>query len=331
MPTKNQLLEINALQTAIIKLGPDLGAVLSLVVDTIVPLIAADGAVIELAEGDEMVYRAASGIGAAHLGLRLQREGSLSGACIAIGKTLRSDDTDADPRVDREACRRVGLRSMLVLPLIYREQAIGVLKAMSITPKGFSAADETLLNLLSESVSAAMYHATQLGSDDLFHRATHDPLTGLANRALFMDRLRNVIARRPRTTAPAGVLMIDMDGLKRINDTYGHRTGDLVIREFAQRIHATARHSDTVARLGGDEFAIILQPVEPIPHGIEAAVDRLEQQISQPFSVDGLALPLRASIGAAAFPHDSDDIAALLELADQRMYACKNARYAQAH
>jgi len=331
MPSAKQLMQVVAIQTEIIKLGPDLGAVLSLAVDRTLPLINADGAVVELAEADEMVYRAVSGIASTHLGLRLKQAGSLSGACVRTGTILRCDDTETDDRVDRDACRRVGLRSMLVLPLKHDGKTIGVLKAMSRQIAGFAKRDESLLGLLSESIGAAMYFASQLGNDDLFHRATHDPLTGLANRSLFMDRLRNVIARRHRAHATAGVVMLDMDGLKQVNDTYGHRAGDVVLCEFAQRIHAAARQSDTVARLGGDEFAIILQPVDDIPRGIEAAIRRIEQQINQPFAFEGIELPLRASIGSAAFPNDSDDVMALLELADQRMYATKHARYRLPH
>lgn len=331
MPSAKQLMQVVAIQSEIIKLGPDLGAVLSLAADRSLSLIAADGAVVELAEGDEMVYRAVSGIAGAHLGLRLQQAGSLSGTCVHAGTILRCDDSETDPRVDRDACRLIGLRSMLLLPLKHDGKTIGVLKAMSRRIAGFDESDEELLGLLSESIGAAMYFATQLGSDDLFHRATHDPLTGLANRSLFMERLRNVIARQRRADTPAGLIMLDMDGLKQVNDTYGHRAGDVLLCEFAQRIHATARQSDTVARLGGDEFAIILQPVETIPNGIEAAIHRIEQQINQPFAFEGIELPLRAGIGAAAFPHDSEDVAALLELADQRMYAIKHARQRRHH
>lgn len=322
MPSPKQLLDVIHIQTEIAKLGLDLGEVMSLVVERALPLIGAEGAVIELAEDEDMVYRATSGIASSHLGLRVRRGGSLSGLCVQTGEILRCDDSETDPRVDREACRKVGLRSMIVMPLRHEETTVGVLKAMSSLPGKFSEQDETLLGLLSEVVAAAMYFAAKFDSDILFHKATHDTLTDLANRSLFMDRLRNVMARGDRDHRPAGVLMIDMDGLKRINDTFGHRVGDAALKEFANRIRAAARKSDTVARLGGDEFAIILTPIDASA-GIDSAVDRLASEIRHPFVLDGRPITLQASIGGALFPAESNDIDALLELADQRMYAIK--------
>ncbi len=325
MPSQKQLLDVISIQSEIAKLGLDLGDVMALVVDRTLPLIGADGAAIELAEGDEMVYRAASGIAQSHLGLRLKRAQSLSGQCVSEGKLLRCDDSEADPRVDREACRQIGLRSMIVMPLKHRDVTVGVLKALSTSQQKFRKSDEAVLGLLSDVVGSAMFFATKLENDDLFHKATHDGLTGLANRSLFMDRLRNAVARSQREKRPVGVLMIDMDDLKGINDNYGHRVGDLAIRELASRIKAASRQSDTVARLGGDEFAVILSPVDH-PAGIDSAVQRLAEQFAPPFSHQNHVYALNASIGAARFPDDSDDLEALLEVADLRMYADKQNR-----
>ena len=123
--------------------------------------------------------------------------------------------------------------------------------------------------------------------------------------------------------------MIDMDGLKQVNDTFGHRAGDAVIAEFASRIKAVARLSDTVARLGGDEFAIILAPVD-LPEGIAAAMQRLTRKIDTPFLFEGRMYQLRASIGAAQYPEEGNDINRLIELADHRMYATKRERKGRA-
>lgn len=322
MPSQKQLLEVISIQTEIAKLGLDLGEVMALVAERTLSLIGADGAVIELAEGSDMVYRAAAGNARSHLGLRLSRETSLSGLCVRTGTMLRCDDSEHDPRVDRAACRQVGLRSMIVMPLKHNDATVGVLKGMSAQPGKFQKRDEAVLGLLSEVVGAAMFFAAQLDSDALFHKATHDSLTDLANRSLFMDRLRNVVARNDRDRHPAAVLMIDMDGLKAVNDTYGHRTGDAVLKEFANRIKDVSRGSDTLARLGGDEFAIILTPTE-IPKGVDAAIERLESRFAIPFLFEGRSYSLRASIGAASTPEDGTDIDELLEKADHRMYAVK--------
>ena len=329
MPSTPQLMEIISIQGEIAKLGLDLGAVMALVVDRTLPLIGADGAAIELAEGDDMVYRAAAGMAAGQIGLRLKVSGSLSGLCVRTGETLRCDDSEDDPRVDREACRRVGLRSMIVMPLKHNGTTVGALKAMSSQPAKFTDADVQLLGLLSDAVGAAMFFAAKYDVEELFHRATHDALTGLANRALFMDRLRSIVAQGEREPHPAALLMIDMDGLKQVNDTFGHRAGDAVITEFASRIKAVARLSDTVARLGGDEFAIILAPVD-LPEGIAAAMQRLTREIDPPFLFEGKLYQLRASIGAAQYPEEGDDINRLIELADHRMYVTKRERKGQA-
>lgn len=322
VPAREQLLAVIGIQAEIAKLGLDLGGVMTLVVERCVPLLAADGAAIELAEGDEMVYRAAAGIAAPQLGLRLRRESSLSGACVSAGQPLICADVETDERVDRQACRKVGLRSMIVMPLRHRGQTVGVLKLMSRRAGQFTEADAKLLALLSEVVAAAMFFATKYDSDALFHLATHDGLTGLANRALFMDRLRNAIARRGGEGRELMVLMIDMDGLKPINDHYGHRIGDEVLKEFARRLKAGARPSDTVARLGGDEFAVVLAPVDA-RGDLDGPLQSFRKRLDAPFSFEGRVYDLQASIGGAICPVDGTDPDRLLDVADQRMYAVK--------
>jgi len=322
MPSQASLLEIIKLQTDIAKIGMDLHDVMELVVERALPLTGADGVVIELVEDDALVYRAASGIAKSHLGLRLNREDSLSGVCVETGAIMRCDDTERDPRVNRELCKRVGGRSMILVPLKYKEVTVGVLKALSQKPGQFGAAEMTLLGLLSELVGATLFFAAKYGRDDLFFSATHDSLTGLANRALFIDRLRSAIALGSRDKRPVGVLMIDMDDLKKINDTYGHRVGDAVLKEFANRSRAGARATDTVARLGGDEFGVLLKPVET-PDGIETAIQRQYAKIEAPFLFEHRVYQLHASIGAASFPEDGYDVGGLLDAADRRMYETK--------
>src|SRR5690606_6273547 len=162
---------------------------------------------------------------------------------------------------------------------------------------------------------------------DLFFRATHDCMTGLANRALFMDRLRNAMALADRSGRPAGILMIDMDGLKRINDTLGHRLGDVMLGELARRLDAETRDTDTAARLGGDEFGMVLSPLENA-EALDTVVQRLDAAIAAPFAFEGAHYQLQASIGAALIPRDGVELEGLLETADQRMYRVKAARKA---
>jgi putative methionine-R-sulfoxide reductase with GAF domain len=179
--SREQLLKVIEIQTELVKLGSDLGGVMQLVVVRALPLIAADGAAIELAEDGEMVYRATSGIAESQLGLRLKMESSLSGLSVMTGEVLSSEDAETDPRVNAAACRSMGLRSMIVLPLKYNGVTIGVLKAMSSKARKFRQKDIDLLGMLTDAVAAAMYFAVKYESDELFIRATHDSMTGLGS------------------------------------------------------------------------------------------------------------------------------------------------------
>ena len=160
--------------------GLDLGDVIALVSTRAQQLTRASGAVVELAEGDEMVYRATSGIAAQHLGLRLKRKNSLSGLCVAEGRPLCCDDSDTDDRVDRTACRKIGLRSMIVVPLRHHDVVVGVLKVMAGAPHAFDDSDVHILGLMSDLIAAAMFHAAK--TSELFIQATHDAMTGPIER-----------------------------------------------------------------------------------------------------------------------------------------------------
>ena len=326
-PDNENLLQIIRIQAEIAQLGMDLGQVMALVARRTQDLTHATGAVVELAEGEDMVYRAACGLAEHQLGLRLKRKGSLSGLCVAEDRPLRCDDSETDPRVNREACRLVGLRSMVTVPLKHADHVVGVLKVMAPRVSAFDARDMQILDLLSGLIASAMFHAARSADDELFHRATHDPLTGLANRALFFDRLRQRLSQAQRSGEPFGVLNLDLDGLKPINDRHGHRAGDAVIKECGERLHQTARREDTVARLGGDEFGVVLSQLRDTGE-VENLRRRLDSRLAEPFRFEGRELGLAASMGWALFPGDGADLDALLEKADQAMYRDKKERKA---
>lgn len=321
----NTLLEVIKIQTEIARMGLDLGAVMQLVTQRTQELTKSAGAIVELAEGEEMIYRAAAGIAEPQLGLRLKRSGSLSGQCVHEGQILRCDDSESDPRVDREACRKVGLRSMIVVPLKHNDATVGVLKVVSPSINAFSDDDIQLLGLMSELIASAMFHAVKYESNELYYRATHDSLTGLANRALFFDRLRLSLAQGSRHGDQMGILSIDMDGLKPINDLLGHRAGDAALKEVGARLSDACRKNDTVARVGGDEFGIILSRV----HGrgnAEEKCQQLTEKIGLPFQFENRIINLGASIGLALYPEDGKSVDELIETADQSMYENKRER-----
>ena len=154
------------------------------------------------------------------------------------------------------------------------------------------------------------------------HQALHDPLTELPNRALFRRRAiaatREAAAEDHRT----GVLMLDLDHFKEINDTLGHAHGDLLLQALARRLDGSLREVDTVARLGGDEFAVLLPVIEG-PDEIQVLADRLLDALHQPFRINGVTLTVTASIGIACFPDHGEDVDLLLQRADVAMYVAK--------
>ena len=156
--------------------------------------------------------------------------------------------------------------------------------------------------------------------DQLLHNAFHDDLTGLANRALFTDRVEHALSRQSRDTGEVGVVFLDLDDFKSVNDSLGHGAGDQVLRLTAERLSGCVREVDTVARLGGDEFAILLEDCDP--ELAATLADRVVQQLRVPVELAGREVSIRASVGLAMADNDHD-VNALLANADLAMYAAK--------
>lgn len=323
---KQTLLAVIETQTEITQAGLELQGVMTAVAEKSASLTGADGAVVELLEREEMVYRATSGLARSQLGLRIPSKGSLSGLCVATGEILICQDSEADARVDRDACRRVGLRSMIVVPLKHLGKTVGVIKVLGARPNQFDDRAVQVLGLMSELVAAAMHNAARHEANDLYVRATHDALTGLANRALYYDRLRQQLALARRNAERLGILYVDMDNLKPINDTLGHRAGDAALIELARRLQAQRRETDTVARLGGDEFGLILPQLESAEALAMLSTQLMTDIEDEPFAFAGRDLALRASVGYAVFPDHATEIDELLVRADGSMYSAKRVR-----
>jgi diguanylate cyclase (GGDEF)-like protein len=165
-----------------------------------------------------------------------------------------------------------------------------------------------------------MADALRTSDDELSHRALHDPLTGMANRALLFDRIGNALERRDH--APIAVLFIDLDDFKAFNDTLGHSRGDEVLLEVSRRLRSVLRPSDTVARLGGDEFAVLVEDLAE-PHGATSVAERILLALSRPVDLRGRRLELSASVGVAVSGGDLSDADELVRAADLAMCAAK--------
>jgi diguanylate cyclase (GGDEF)-like protein/PAS domain S-box-containing protein len=157
--------------------------------------------------------------------------------------------------------------------------------------------------------------------EQLTHQAFHDNLTGLANRALFRDRLDHALARMARSEHAVAVLLVDLDGFKQVNDTLGHDAGDELLHKIARRFEAVVRASDTVARFGGDEFAVLLEDVDE--HETVALAERMLARLAAPIQIADRELTLGASIGIVvrSGPASSEE---LVRDADVAMYAAKD-------
>jgi diguanylate cyclase (GGDEF)-like protein len=301
-----------ATQTAIATSHLDLDGVLATVVTEAQQLTGADAAVVELPDGDDLVYRAASGTVAQHLGLRVARAGSLSGRSFASRQVIVCRDSETDGRVDRDACRRVGARSLVVVPLLHDGEAIGVLKVSSGVPDAFEERQGQLLAGLGTLIASALVRA------DLMHRladqAVTDELTGLPNRRGWYAQLDAALARARRAHGSVSVVVLDLDGFKEINDRRGHAAGDRLLRTASARWLAALRQSDVLGRVGGDEFAVLLEGADR--GAVEDIVARLEQ---------ALAPTHGASAGLAAWDGE-EDASALVSRADTRMYDRKRQR-----
>ena len=160
---------------------------------------------------------------------------------------------------------------------------------------------------------------------ELYDLATHDVLTGLPNRFFFSERFRHAMARAKRAGHLVGLLYLDLDRFKPVNDALGHKCGDKLLQTVARRLTRSVREEDTIARLGGDEFAVILEHLSR-PRDAAATARKLLHAMARPFPLDGHKARITASIGITVYPLDGDNVETLLKRADGAMYRAKSER-----
>ncbi|MCC5646799.1 CHASE2 domain-containing protein [Nostoc sp. CHAB 5824] len=163
----------------------------------------------------------------------------------------------------------------------------------------------------------------KLKEDHLRYLAYHDPLTGLSNRKFFAEQLYESLHWAQHNNLLLGLLFIDLDGFKQVNDTLGHETGDRLLMTIAGRLSNSLRASDTVSRLGGDEFTVILRAIPNVQIAAKVAA-KILTSINKPIVLDGYAIRVSASIGISVYPYNSQDSETLMKQADAAMYRAKH-------
>jgi diguanylate cyclase (GGDEF)-like protein/PAS domain S-box-containing protein len=218
--------------------------------------------------------------------------------------------------------RETALQSGSTHYLTSRAAADGSRRIFEVESRRIETADGPLV------VSAAQDVTERIHADHIMrHLAFHDPLTDLANRALFDDRLEQALLGAQRHHSVVGLAYLDVDEFKHVNDTYGHGFGDEVLKALGQRLANGVRSEDTVARLGGDEFAIIF-PHLTHENDLAPIAQKLSAQLSAPMVIEGTELVLEVSHGLAIFDPAADNARSLIMRADVQMYEAKRARSA---
>ncbi|HEU4905895.1 MAG TPA: EAL domain-containing protein [Solirubrobacterales bacterium] len=249
---------------------------------------------------------------------------SHAGAAMESGLHVIVDDWSSERRFSMPPALRVlGVRSSLAVPIAGKERPFGVLDIHSTEPSRFTPQDVHFAQASANVLADALERHS--ADEALRHRVLHDSLTGLPNRLSFVDSLRDALRRSVASGSPVGILFLDLDHFKLINDSIGHHAGDELLRAVAPRLRAHLRPGDLVARFGGDEFGILVDRLADEDEAL-AIADRVARAFSEPYSMGGADHFVSASIGIAiARPRGSEpaDPELLIRDADAAMYRAK--------
>jgi diguanylate cyclase (GGDEF)-like protein len=214
-------------------------------------------------------------------------------------------------------------RSMLAIPVVNKKKVLGFLSFESVkTSKTWQDEHISLLKVLANTLADAKAKAE--AETEINHMAYYDHLTGLPNRLLFSDRLTQAILGASRTNRRVGVIFLDLDSFKAVNDTMGHERGDELLRIISDRLKKSVRQSDSVSRFGGDEFLLLISNLVS-ENGITKVAEKIMELFSKPFVLKGQEFYITASAGIAMYPADGTDADKLIKNADIAMYSAKEA------
>jgi diguanylate cyclase (GGDEF)-like protein/PAS domain S-box-containing protein len=239
--------------------------------------------------------------------------------CIRQRQPVIHNDYNALPHRKGLPEGHAPLQRELTVP-VFRDQQIVAVIGVGNKASDYDADDISVVSRVAD--MACDFIERQKAEQRIQFMAYNDILTGLPNRVLFADRLRQAISASHRSRQLLAICYLDLDGFKPVNDRFGHAAGDRLLMELAQRLHHELRESDTLARLGGDEFVILLDGLRSLYHG-EEIIRRILGSVTVPFEIEQQRIHVSASIGVTLFPQDDGDADTLLRHADQAMYQAK--------
>jgi diguanylate cyclase (GGDEF)-like protein len=309
---QSRLLRVIAFQADLTDAGRDPEHTIRLACARARAITQADGAAVEVSAAGELIKRAADGSLAATPGAPSKIAAVLLRVALRAGEALNCADSEHDPRVDREACRQAGLRSMLCVPLINEGVTAGVLKVVSPALSAFDETDVAVLRLLGAVIAVAMTQGAL--EAQLRDPATHDPLTGLPNRRRWDEELDSALALARRDGGKVSVCLLDIDGFTAFNAEQGRGAGDRLLCDLAAGWQRVTRSNELLGRLGGDEFALLLR------HRRLIATASILERLSN-------ALPPGCTVAIGlATARNGDGPASLMRRADEAIRAARAAR-----
>ena len=298
-------------QTALAATGPDTAAIIGTLALHVRQLTGADASLVEIVGDTGTVIRAASDGAIAQVGAELDPE-SLGGRAFHDRELVPWDDVDGGAVTLPKTVSPEGLRSAIAAPLSAGEERLGVVTIVSSKPAGFTPEDRDTVRRICIFATHQLMQTRRLEEAERTSRL--DPLTSLGNRRALDETLAAELARHARYGRTLSLCLVDLDGFKRINDTYGHAAGDRVLARVAEHL-SSIRGADSAFRLGGDEFAIVM------PETGNAEAELVARRIAKRIREDSFPSEVNASWGVAQA--SGVDAAALLADADGKLYARK--------
>jgi diguanylate cyclase (GGDEF)-like protein len=298
MPRPERLLAIIELQNAIAAAGMSADEVMDIVVERAVSLTPATGALVALAEGDELAVRAVSRTIAPPPG-RLPRSAA-AGLCITERRPVQIDDAAADPRVDADTRARTGAPALLYVPLLYGENAVGLIEVAGARSEVFGDDDVEALRLLAQIIATALHRSYTYPRPR--QDVLHDALTGLGNRRAYDERIEAELARNERYGHSFSLARLVLEGLEDAGDRFGQAVADEALRRLAVILKRDTRAIDACFRTAADQFAIVMPGTSL--EGARILVERCRAHLAEAKLCEGL---VRASFGVVAAEAESPD------------------------